>query len=75
MSELIRNYVAGRWTLASGPATLPVTDPSSGEEIGRTPLSTRADIDAAVQAARAAFPMWRTTPAVERARVLRNNFV
>jgi len=70
MSEVIQNYVGGRWAPASGTDTLPITDPSSGEEIGRTPLSTRRDVDAAVRAAQDAFPMWRSTPAVERARVL-----
>ncbi|HSM61126.1 MAG TPA: CoA-acylating methylmalonate-semialdehyde dehydrogenase [Longimicrobiales bacterium] len=70
MTELVHNYVGGRWTPSSGAETLPVTNPASGEEIGRTPLSTREDVDAAVRAARAAFPGWRSTPAVERARVL-----
>jgi malonate-semialdehyde dehydrogenase (acetylating)/methylmalonate-semialdehyde dehydrogenase len=49
---------------------LPVRNPASGEEIARVPLSSGADVDAAVQAAKAAFPMWRDTPAPVRARVL-----
>ncbi|GMV05013.1 MAG: methylmalonate-semialdehyde dehydrogenase (acylating) [Gemmatimonadota bacterium] len=67
---LVHNYVAGAWVPSRGAETLPVLNPASGEELGRTPLSTRADVDAAVEAAKAAFPGWRATPAVERARVL-----
>lgn len=70
MTTPIPNYVAGAWTPSLATESLPVLNPASGEELGRTPLSTRADVDAAVRAARAAFPAWRATPAPERARVL-----
>lgn len=67
---MIKNYVGGAWRDASATSTFPITNPASGEEIGQVPLSTHADVDAAVQAAKAAFPMWRSTPAPVRARVL-----
>lgn len=70
MSSIVHNYIAGAWTPSGATETLPVLNPASGEELGRTPLSTRADVDAAVRAANAAFPAWRATPAVERARIL-----
>jgi malonate-semialdehyde dehydrogenase (acetylating)/methylmalonate-semialdehyde dehydrogenase len=70
MSTIVQNYVGGGWRAASAADTLPITNPASGEVIGRVPLSSAADVDAAVQAAKAAFPMWRGTPAPERARVL-----
>lgn len=70
MSGPVLNYVGGGWRESSATDTLPLTNPASGEEIGRVPLSTSADVDAAVQAAKAAFPMWRGTPAPVRARVL-----
>ncbi|MDE0898871.1 MAG: CoA-acylating methylmalonate-semialdehyde dehydrogenase [Longimicrobiales bacterium] len=70
MSRLVRNYVGGGWRQSSGTDTLSLKNPASGAEIGRVPLSTRADVDAAVQAAKTAFPMWRSTPAPVRARVL-----
>lgn len=70
MTTPILNYVAGAWTPSLATEALPVLNPASGEELGRTPLSTRDDVDAAVRAARAAFPAWRATPAPERARVL-----
>ncbi len=68
--EPILNYVGGRWTAPSGTGSLPVTNPTTGEPLGRVPLSSGADVDAAVAAATAAFPGWRSTPAVDRARVL-----
>lgn len=70
MTDIVKNYVGGGWRTASGTETLPIRNPASGEEIARVPLSTHADVDAAVQAAKAAFPAWRSTPAPERARVL-----
>jgi malonate-semialdehyde dehydrogenase (acetylating) / methylmalonate-semialdehyde dehydrogenase len=70
MSTIVRNYVGGGWRDASATETLAVTNPASGEELGRVPLSTGRDVDAAVQAARAAYPAWRATPAPVRARVL-----
>jgi malonate-semialdehyde dehydrogenase (acetylating)/methylmalonate-semialdehyde dehydrogenase len=70
MSQVIQNYIGGRWAEAGTAETLAVVNPATGQELGRTPMSTRADVDAAVRAARAAFPMWRATPSVERARVL-----
>jgi malonate-semialdehyde dehydrogenase (acetylating)/methylmalonate-semialdehyde dehydrogenase len=70
VSTDVRNYVAGRWQESSGAEELLVTNPASGEELGSLALSTGADVDAAVRAARDAYPMWRATPAPERARVL-----
>jgi malonate-semialdehyde dehydrogenase (acetylating)/methylmalonate-semialdehyde dehydrogenase len=66
----IPNFIDGQWVSAGSTETLPVTDPATGEELGHVPLSARADVGAAVAAAQAAFPDWRATPAVERARVL-----
>ncbi len=68
-SRDIHNYVAGQWTRPSGTDSLPVTNPTTGAPLGRVPLSTGADVDAAVDAATTAFPSWRRTPPVERARV------
>ncbi len=70
MTTTVRNYVGGGWRAASGEEALSVANPATGEELGRVPLSTAADVDAAVQAAKVAFPTWRRTPAPDRARVL-----
>lgn len=70
MTDMVCNYVGGEWVSPRPGRTLPVTNPATGEEIARTPLSTSGDVGAAVAAAAQAFPGWRSTPVAERARVL-----
>src|SRR3954468_19798471 len=68
--EIVQNYVGGRWTAASAAEFTDVHNPARGAVIAKAPLSTRADLDAAVQAAATAFPGWRDTPVVQRARAM-----
>jgi malonate-semialdehyde dehydrogenase (acetylating) / methylmalonate-semialdehyde dehydrogenase len=68
--KLLDNYVAGNWTPASSSETLEVDNPATGEVLARVPLSSRADLDAAVDAARAALPAWRDVSVIQRARHL-----
>jgi len=68
--KTIPNHIDGTWVDASGPDSLPLTDPATGELLAHVPLSTREDVGLAVDAASRAFPDWRATPPVERARVL-----
>ena len=63
------NYIAGEWAARGACEDLPVTDPATGESLGRVPLSGSAEVGRAVAAASAAFPEWRRTPVPERARV------
>ena len=69
-TKLLQNYVGGRWTAASGSETLDVTNPATGEVLAQVPLSAASDLDAAVQAARAALPEWRAVSAIARAQKL-----
>ena len=57
--RLLDNYVGGRWTSAESAEALDVTNPATGETLARVPLSSAADLDAAVRAAREALPAWR----------------
>jgi malonate-semialdehyde dehydrogenase (acetylating)/methylmalonate-semialdehyde dehydrogenase len=66
----LQNYVNGAWQASAGTEFVEVTNPATAEVLTRTPLSTKADVDAAVQAASAAFPAWRRTPAGERIQYL-----
>src|SRR5437773_11798246 len=66
----LENYVSGAWRRATTSEYCDVTNPATGELLARTPLSTSADADAAVQAAAAAFPSWRRTPPGERIQYL-----
>ena len=66
--ETLHNFIGGKWTPSQATDFVNVHNPALGTVIARTPLSTRADLDAAVQAATKAFPAWRDTPVVLRAR-------
>jgi len=62
----LRNYIDGAWSEPAGNAWLEVENPATGGVIARMPLSGTGDVDAAVRAARAAFPGWAATPADRR---------
>src|SRR5687767_8337855 len=66
----LTNFIGGEWVASKSTQALAITNPATGELLGKVPLSTREDVDAAVAAARRAFASWRRTPPVERARVL-----
>ncbi|GAB2627135.1 gamma-aminobutyraldehyde dehydrogenase [Streptomyces capparidis] len=69
MSELraLRNHINGESADAADGRTTEVVDPVTGRAWATAPLSSRADVDAAMQAAAAAFPAWRdSTPAVRQ---------
>jgi malonate-semialdehyde dehydrogenase (acetylating)/methylmalonate-semialdehyde dehydrogenase len=66
----IPNFIGGRWLESRTAESLSVSDPASGDQLGRVPLSPRDEVDEAVRAAGEAFPGWRETPPLERARVL-----
>ena len=68
--ETLDNFIGGRWVISSATSYYDVHNPAVGDVIGRTPLSTAADVGAAVDAAAAALPGWRDTPVNARAQVL-----
>lgn len=69
-AEVLRNHIGGHWVASRTEQFLDVFNPARGEVIARAPLSTRQDVDAAVEAAKKAFPEWRDTPPVVRARAM-----
>ena len=69
-ADVLPNYIGGKWVQSKGQERLDVRNPATGELLVKTPLSTAADVDAAVAAATAAFPGWSETPVVQRARYL-----
>jgi len=62
--------IGGGWIGAEARHTRAVVDPATGEQIGALPEATPADVEAALQAAQAAFPAWRRTAPAARAAVL-----
>jgi malonate-semialdehyde dehydrogenase (acetylating)/methylmalonate-semialdehyde dehydrogenase len=69
-TRVLENYVGGRWTPAASEERLDVTNPATGETLAQVPLSSGADLDAAVAAARDALPAWRQVNVIERGRRL-----
>lgn len=64
-------FIGGVWRSPANGGTLPVEDPSTGETIGQIARGTKADIDAAIDAAQAALDgEWGRIPAFERGRIL-----
>jgi len=66
----LENFINGAFVAPADGATEPVLNPASGEEIAQAPLSSAADIDAAVTAARRAFDGWSQTTPAARAEAL-----
>ncbi|MEO3796351.1 aldehyde dehydrogenase family protein [Nonomuraea sp. B10E15] len=63
-------YIGGSWTASTSDESIEVANPATEEIIDRVPAGTPGDVDAAVQAARRAFPRWAETPAAERGKLL-----
>ncbi|MFI1439981.1 aldehyde dehydrogenase family protein [Streptomyces fructofermentans] len=60
-------YIDGAWRPAAGADTIAVVNPADEQVLAHVPAGTAEDVDAAVRAARAAFPAWAATPPAERA--------
>ena len=63
-----RNLVNGQWK--SSEKEITIYSPINQEELGTVPAMSQAEVDEAMQAARAALPAWRALSAVERAAYL-----
>jgi malonate-semialdehyde dehydrogenase (acetylating)/methylmalonate-semialdehyde dehydrogenase len=65
----LRNYIDGEWVESEGHVE-DVVNPATGKTIARVPISTKEETEAAIAAARSAFPEWRRTPPLARTRCL-----
>lgn len=63
-------YINGRWVAPVSPRDLEVIDPSTEEACAIISLGSDADTDAAVAAAKSAFPGWAATPPADRRAVV-----
>ncbi len=63
-------YVGGEWIASTGNRSIAVVNPATEEEVAAVPDGTTEDVDAAVRAARLAFPAWSALPVAERTRFL-----
>ena len=55
----IKLYIDGQWTDGAGSRGDDVVNPATEEVLGRVPFAEPSDVDAAIAAAKEAFPKWR----------------
>ncbi|GBQ01906.1 aldehyde dehydrogenase family protein [Streptomyces spongiicola] len=60
-------YIGGLWRPATGTGTIAVVNPADEQVIAQVPAGSPEDVDAAVRAARDAFPRWAATAPGDRA--------
>lgn len=64
--QIVRNYVDGKWIEPDNSGHLDIENPSTGQIIGKTPLSTVAEVNRAIEAAAEAYKTWSRTPVARR---------
>jgi aldehyde dehydrogenase (NAD+) len=69
-SRRFGHFIHGTWVQPSAGQYFDTNDPSTGEKLASVSQGSAADIDAAVKAARAAFPEWQALSPHSRARYL-----
>ncbi|ADP78863.1 gamma-aminobutyraldehyde dehydrogenase [Pseudofrankia inefficax] len=70
MGEVLSNFIGGEYVPTADGRTMPIVDPSTGEQYAEAPLSGAADVDKAMAAAAKAFEGWRDATPSERSRAL-----
>jgi alpha-ketoglutaric semialdehyde dehydrogenase len=69
-TRVFKNFIGGDWVDAASGDTFESLSPATGEQIGVFPKSDAADVDRAVEAAKAAYEEWRLVPAPRRGEIL-----
>ena len=64
------HYIGGQWVAAESTERIEVINSTTEQVMGSVPAGTAAEVDAAVQAAQAAFPAWSQVPAWDRAQLM-----
>jgi malonate-semialdehyde dehydrogenase (acetylating)/methylmalonate-semialdehyde dehydrogenase len=70
MSKMLHHYINGQKVEGTSGRFGDVFNPATGEVASRVPLASRSETAKAIEVAAAAFPDWRDTPALRRARIL-----
>ncbi|ASK62445.1 methylmalonate-semialdehyde dehydrogenase (CoA acylating) [Virgibacillus phasianinus] len=68
----LKNYVGGKWIEAKSEKTETVYNPATEEVIAHVPISSKDDLDHAVEVANEAFQSWKEVAVPKRARILFN---
>ena len=68
--EKLKVFINGEFVESKTDVWYDLHNPSTGEITGQAPCCTTDEVEAAVQAAKAAFPGWSGTPAIKRAQIM-----
>ncbi|MDE1895922.1 MAG: aldehyde dehydrogenase family protein, partial [Rhodospirillales bacterium] len=68
--QSLGHYINGKMVPGAGSRSLPVFNPATGKQSKRLAVATPDEVNAAIEAAAAAFPAWAATPPLRRARVM-----
>jgi len=72
VAETLQNYIDGAFVTSAGIELLDIVNPTNGEVVAQSPVSSPADVDDAMQAAARAFTTWkRTTPSQRQLMLLK----
>lgn len=70
MTQQVPLLINGEMVASESTRLLPVTNPATQEVIAQVPCATEAEVERAVDAAKAAFETWKEMPVGERARLM-----
>lgn len=70
MTTTLKNWIGGAWVESASTKVEPVYNPATEEVLAYVPLSTKEDVNRAVQNAKETFASWSRTPVPKRARIL-----
>src|SRR5260370_4225081 len=64
-------FIDGKWLGGNGRRGEDVINPATEKPLAHLPHASQADLDAALEAAKKGFAVWRTTSAYDRAQIMR----
>ncbi len=65
--QILKAYIGGQHVTSKTEKFVDVFNPSTGEVIAKSPCCVKEEVEAAIAAAKAAYPAWRDTPVKKRA--------
>lgn len=70
MTDILKNYINGKWVDSKGSTLLDDINPANGHVLARISAGSKEDVTAAAEAAHQAWPEWRNSPATQRIQYL-----
>ncbi|OCG04736.1 CoA-acylating methylmalonate-semialdehyde dehydrogenase [Gilliamella sp. wkB112] len=68
--KTLKYFSGGKWLDSKTEKFMDVYNPSTGEVIAKAPCCTQTEVEAAIAAAKKAFPAWSSTPVTKRAQIM-----